>query len=603
MFYHNATSSVHGTWTRHELAENVAPYPRSGTEGYHKRILSEATGELAVGIEEGNDGEVELVIRVKDIYGGRETVLAGFRGYHDVSHGAMVATTSWEGRDALAWMWLDEQGGKKRWNATRVSSERWIKRLMKRVKERGPEAAEEVEEGEKKCDYVVWLQLHPVDLSREEMDLVEQELRQPTGVTMPGVPVVEVAVMLWSPTCGGVVTSAEMVGDKVEVFFGRVSAVGLGAALVTVLQMGALIRQMEKSSTPSTVSRVSFWTMGVLAMQDGYWFLVFMIVAIYLGTPHNPHFPHSILTSSIEGCFLPLATASFFYLILLTMFEMRFLLKAYKIQRPEPPSPSPAPHRPPTPSSLPAPVTTTPAPSSRTRTDLSTLQTRFYFFLLAALILTLHATSWSPLYRDTFFHLLLLLSNSFWAPQIYRNIYRGTRRPFAFEFIIGTTLCRMVPMAYLYLYPKNVFNISPHPLSVVGVAAWQLTQVSILAAQAFFGARCVVPRILVDRLPHVWDYHAPPYLAGAGDEEGMEAEAAVGLLEGVEQGEGGEEQEEGDCAICMTPVERVGRDAGVMERRKVMWTPCVHCFHTECLEGWMRYRLQCPVCRNALPPL
>lgn len=170
-------------------------------------------------------------------------------------------------------------------------------------------------------------------------------------------------------------------------------------------------------------------------------------------------------------------------------------------------------------------------------------------------------------------------------------------------------------MGYLYLYPRNVFNISPHPASVVGVAAWQMVQVAVLSAQALLGARCFVPRMLEGKLPAVWDYHSPPYLAGAGDEEGMEAEAAVGLLsEGGHvhrhggrdednEDDGDEGEEERDCAICMQPVERVGREAGVMERRRVMWTPCVHAFHTECLEGWMRYRLQCPVCRNGLPPL
>jgi hypothetical protein len=34
-----------------------------------------------------------------------------------------------------------------------------------------------------------------------------------------------------------------------------------------------------------------------------------------------------------------------------------------------------------------------------------------------------------------------------------------------------------------------------------------------------------------------------------------------------------------------------------------MVTPCRHIFHTECLEGWMDYRLQCPICRDNLVPL
>lgn len=69
-----------------------------------------------------------------------------------------------------------------------------------------------------------------------------------------------------------------------------------------------------------------------------------------------------------------------------------------------------------------------------------------------------------------------------------------------------------------------------------------------------------------------------------------------------------------DCAICMqvleAPVVVAGDDAssansvtGMLARRQYMVTPCRHIFHSPCLEGWMRFRLQCPICRENLPPL
>lgn len=70
-----------------------------------------------------------------------------------------------------------------------------------------------------------------------------------------------------------------------------------------------------------------------------------------------------------------------------------------------------------------------------------------------------------------------------------------------------------------------------------------------------------------------------------------------------------------ECAICQqdleVPVVQSGAsaDAGstlggsLLARRMYMVTPCRHIFHSACLEGWMKYRLQCPNCRETLPPL
>lgn len=68
-----------------------------------------------------------------------------------------------------------------------------------------------------------------------------------------------------------------------------------------------------------------------------------------------------------------------------------------------------------------------------------------------------------------------------------------------------------------------------------------------------------------------------------------------------------------DCAICMQSVEvptissenDSGRGGGVglLGRRGYMVTPCKHVFHSNCLEGWMRFRLQCPICRYVPPRL
>ena len=61
-----------------------------------------------------------------------------------------------------------------------------------------------------------------------------------------------------------------------------------------------------------------------------------------------------------------------------------------------------------------------------------------------------------------------------------------------------------------------------------------------------------------------------------------------------------------ECAICMSEIPVNVEE--LPETHKVdihnyMVTPCNHIFHTECLENWMSYKLQCPVCRTPLPPI
>ena len=52
-----------------------------------------------------------------------------------------------------------------------------------------------------------------------------------------------------------------------------------------------------------------------------------------------------------------------------------------------------------------------------------------------------------------------------------------------------------------------------------------------------------------------------------------------------------------DCVICLTPVTLTGSAADYYI------SPCDHVFHPECLEQWMEQKMECPTCRQALPPL
>jgi len=50
-----------------------------------------------------------------------------------------------------------------------------------------------------------------------------------------------------------------------------------------------------------------------------------------------------------------------------------------------------------------------------------------------------------------------------------------------------------------------------------------------------------------------------------------------------------------DCVICYNGIDASDRSA-------YMIAPCNHIFHKDCLAQWMEVKMECPICRNTLPP-
>jgi hypothetical protein len=256
---------------------------------------------------------------------------------------------------------------------------------------------------------------------------------------------------------------------------------------------------------------------------------------------------------------------------------------------------------------------------------LSSLFTRFYLLLLFTLFLSNIATSWPAPIRRIYFTLLSLLYVSFWIPQILRNIQRNCRHALNWEFVFGQSVLRLLPFAYLFGYKHNVLFIDIDYLTLSFLGIWVWIQVLLLVSQELVGPRWFLPRS--DWAPPAYDYH--PVLRE--DEEGATmpigfSQAAASVPSSPTQERRStsrrgsvakESKEKGkrvfDCAICMqdleVPVVEAGaaKDSslggGLLARRMYMVTPCRHIFHSPCLEGWLKYRLQCPICRETLPPL
>jgi hypothetical protein len=541
------------------------------------------------------------------------------------------------------------------------------------------------------CEYVVYVQLHPArqdefhvpitDMPKydleAEMSEIEAELRFPQGAPILEPPPVTMSLVTFSPDCGFILESKgppaysasegqHLRGLKQEVFVRRIKDWSLIWGLLLAGQIFLLRMQMRESSTPSTLSRISYYTIGMMLSADAMLFACLMLLA------------------ASAAALFPTATLAAFAVSLSLGLGVRFLADVYNVQEPErieraraQAAQAPQPSGAVTPAtipivtaagadSLPLPVTAArptpinndtpiiipsdqdidaeiaevtnaaaaipintqanrpPITPPRNATDLAASYGQYLMMFMCFFFLTVSSTSWPTLLRDIYINTLGLLYLSFWTPQIYRNIMRNCRKAFLWKFVLGQSILRAVPFAYFFLKNDNVLFAATKPRSMLALAGWLWVQIWILAAQEVLGPRFGLPK---GWLPEAWDYH--PVLReddseGGGMPIGLVQAPGSPRLERVRTGEEGRKKSDAhtwsvDCAICMQaleiPVVPAGSDgtstvagaaggvAGMLARRLYMVTPCRHAFHSACLEGWMRFRLQCPICRENLPPL
>lgn len=480
------------------------------------------------------------------------------------------------------------------------------------------------------------------------LQLIEEELRFPTGASLPATAPMTMSMIAFSPDCGFVIESKgppiyapeegnHLQGIKLELFIQSTRRDTLVLAAVLFLQMVLVVKQNKEASTPSTRSRISFYTIAMLAFGDG---LIGMMLISYIG----------FISSALSVLFV-----AGFLALLSFVFEMRFLQEIWTVQATERRAPArertgnavstqasqtthdiPQTDTAAQTDSLPQPATArlsgrdtgaTPvilppdqdieAPEMGTTSiygELSNLVLFFFFLLLVTSFLSFVALSWPVTIRSAYANILAIMYLSFWCPQIYRNVVRNCRKAFRWDFVIGHSILRLTPFIYFYALPNNVMFSKNDTQTLTILMAWVWVQILMLASQDMLG-----PRFFVREgwAPPAYDYH--PVLRE--DEEG--AFMPIGMAEPSGDATGslagsGEDGSKGKkkfgCTICTQDIdvfvipaggatESTGIGSALLARRTYMITPCRHIFHTQCLEGWMRYRLQCPNCREGLPPL
>lgn len=499
------------------------------------------------------------------------------------------------------------------------------------------------------CELIIWLQPKPhkydgLDSSQTSAFLhqVERELKSPQGAPIGQPPLLSFSAVIFSPDCGYVLESQALFGPKIEAYWTLAQRLVFSFVMVLGLQIALVKRQMEKAATPSTKSRIAYQSIVIAALGDGL--LLFALIALLMID---------------EAAFLTISSAAFLACIHVAFLEVKFVFDIWTVQVGDParaeqerqrraaptPTPTPAPTSRPVvattispsatavaatdlPGSLPLPVTTprpegaTPIiiPSDQgsplqaeipgTRASFAAIYSRFYFSLVMLMFFSLWALSWPRPLRSAYTNLLIFAYFSFWWPQIYRNTMRNCRKALTWEYVIGSSLLRAIPVLYWYFADHNILSIDTSPRTAFILLGWLWLQVALLTSQQFLG-----PRLLVREswCPPAYDYH--PVLR----EDDVEASGmSIGLLASASEAKDKDDKTRKvfDCAICMNEIDvpvlaksdnsgGVGRGTGAtwLEQRNYMVTPCRHIFHSDCLEGWMNLRLVCPVCREALPPL
>ncbi|GAP89143.1 putative ring finger ubiquitin ligase [Rosellinia necatrix] len=499
---------------------------------------------------------------------------------------------------------------------------------------------------------------------------IEDELRFPQGTPHRSPPQLRMSAVLYSPDCAYFletkgppayppIDGEHLSGVKQEVFLHNVSTWLLGLAFVIFGQVQSLKMQMRETSTPSTLGRVSFYTGSVMLLADG---IIFAGSAAWSLSASNTLLPSLVVTCV---SFLSMTIGVF------------FLAEIYKVQEPEwrrqerererqnlPAASAPRPQPPPldrstaTPDSapanrarapsppiiipsdqdidaeiaevnsstannatLPAPATAgTPAANPQTASlPLSTIFGRFVLTGICILFLNLAAVTWRPSLRSIYFNLMAFAYLSMWAPQIYRNVYRNCRQALSWQFVVGQSTLRLLPIAYFYVWSDNFAFAETDWTAFTVLAGWVWIQIWVLIGQSVLGPRFGLPK---GWMPEAWEYHPvlrEDNIEAGGLPIGLVSAPNSPIIERVKSGDDSKDKKLTnihmiDCAICRevleVPVVKAGQDdpaaggvAGVFARRMYMVTPCRHIFHSACLEGWMRFRLQCPICREELPPL
>ncbi|RAL68455.1 hypothetical protein DID88_007184 [Monilinia fructigena] len=189
------------------------------------------------------------------------------------------------------------------------------------------------------CEYILFAQVQPLKFNGLEYQdrspkghafvrEIENELRFPDGTPIPQPPKLQLSTIIFSPDCGFMLESKgppgfapvdgeHLVGLKQEVWLQSIRSWLTVLAAVALGQTLILKIQCKEASTPSTVGRVSVYTVAMMLLADGLLF-----------------FTMSLASATLSSIFPSALLASFAGLMSVAL-GVRFIANIYGVQEPE----------------------------------------------------------------------------------------------------------------------------------------------------------------------------------------------------------------------------------------------------------------------------
>lgn len=185
------------------------------------------------------------------------------------------------------------------------------------------------------------------------------------------------------------------------------------------------------------------------------------------------------------------------------------------------------------------------------------------------------------------------------VPQIIKNFFCGTRFLMPMKNIGGLYVCLIIFALYQHFFKYNFFYVQMNnrfdEYYAVKIVCSMLAFVFLILWQ-----ETCSPHLLFLKFRNTQDQHT--YLKSL---DAIREEKKIDVADS-------------ECIICLLSLETVveGNDweAGLDNEhlveyikenkdKEVMVTPCEHYYHTSCMIAWMAVKMECPCCRQKLPPI